>query len=75
MVAFLDRPAPVRGAGALGEFAPDTYVVSGQEIYIHYSGGSARSRLKADVIDRRLRVTSTMRNWKTIRKLAELTGA
>lgn len=76
VVAFLDQLPPVDVAAALpaDEFAPDRYAVSGSEIYIHHAAGSARSKLNTDVIDRGLGVTSTMRNWRTIRKLVELSG-
>lgn len=75
--AFLDQPPPVDVAAALpaDDFAADRYAVSGNEIYIHYAEGAARSKLDKDVIDRALGVTSSMRNWRTIRKLVELGGA
>lgn len=77
VVAFLDRSIPDSNADRLpvDGFAPDRFLLSGSEIYIHYPSGTARSKLTADVIDRRLGVTSTMRNWRTIRRLVELSSA
>ena len=53
---------------------PDTFVVRGTEIYLHYPGGSARSRLTAAYFDAALQTVTTFRNWRTVRKLAELAG-
>ena len=77
MVAFLDQTPSGRAVKALAstDLAPNRHVVSGSEVFIHYPEGSARSRLTADLIDRKLEVTSTMRNWRTVQKLAELCGS
>ena len=51
---------------------PDEFVVRGREIYLHCPNGLARSKLTNSYFDARLSTTSTMRNWKTVRKLLEL---
>lgn len=75
VVAFLDREPETYPTDALprADFVPDRYAYSDREIYLHYAEGSGRSRLTNDVIERRLGVRSTMRNWRTIQKLARLT--
>ena len=41
-------------------------------LYIWYPQGAGTSRLTTAVIERRLNVRGTMRNWNTVRKLAAL---
>lgn len=76
MVGFLDREPTQQTVAILdaANLAPDRHVVSGSEIFIDYPEGSARSKLTADLIDRKLEVICTMRNWRTVQKLAELCG-
>jgi len=47
--------------------------VSGREIYMVYPEGIGRSRLTGALIERKLRVRGTARNWNTVLKLAALT--
>lgn len=51
---------------------PDEFTVRGREIYLHCPNGMARSKLTNAYFDSRLSTVSTMRNWKTVRKLIEL---
>ena len=51
---------------------PDEFVVRCREIYLHCPNGLARSKLTNSYFDSRRSTTSTMRNWKTMRKLLEL---
>ena len=73
-VAFLSaRPAQSRIAKLDPERSPpDTFEVVGREIYLHCPKGVARSKLTNAWFDSGLATTSTMRNWKTVRKLVEL---
>ena len=50
----------------------DEFAVCGREVYLHYPNGTARSKLTNAWFDSRLSTVSTMRNWKTVRKLIEL---
>ncbi|MDB5687847.1 MAG: hypothetical protein JWR77_2436 [Rhizorhabdus sp.] len=47
-------------------------VVAGDAIWIDYGGGVADSKLSPVVIDRAVGSTVTMRNWRTVLKLAEM---
>lgn len=51
---------------------PDTFVVKGREIYLHCPNGVARSKLTNQWFDSRLGTVSTARNWRTVRKLQEI---
>ena len=55
------------------EFSPpDRFTVIGREIFLCYPNGSARSKLTNAYFDSRLATISTVRNWRTTRKLLEL---
>lgn len=54
---------------------PDTFVILGGEIYLHLPNGVARSKLTNAWFDARLATTSTMRNWRTVLRLAEIVAA
>jgi uncharacterized protein (DUF1697 family) len=76
-VAFLaSRPDPAR-AGSLDadRSPPDRFELQGREIYLHCPNGIARTKLTNAYFDSRLATTSTVRNWKTVLKLVELSGA
>ncbi len=47
----------------------DRFVVRGRDIYIHYGGGVAKSKLTNAYLDSRLKSTSTGRNWRTVSTL------
>ena len=44
-------------------------------MYIHYADGAGSTKLNNAIIEKKLKLTSTARNWKTIAKLIELAGA
>ncbi len=53
---------------------PDAFEVRGREIYLRCPNGAARTKLTNDYFDTRLATTSTMRNWRTVLKLVEMSG-
>jgi uncharacterized protein (DUF1697 family) len=73
-VMFL-REAPTKGAAAAldRDRSPgDTFQVLGAEIYMHLPNGVARTKLTNAYFDKQLSTVSTLRNWRTVQKLAEL---
>jgi uncharacterized protein (DUF1697 family) len=74
-IAFLaGRPTPARVATLDSDRSPpDEFAVHGRQIYLRLPNGVARSKLTNAYFDSRLGTTSTLRNWRTIRKLVELT--
>jgi uncharacterized protein (DUF1697 family) len=75
-VAFLSekpRAAAVKGFG-IEEFAPDEMTVIGREAYLLYPDGYARTKLTNAVLEKKLGVRATSRNWRTVEALAELTS-
>lgn len=73
-VVFLaDSPATEHVEGLDPDRSPpDEFAVRGREIYLHCPNGMARSKLTNAWFDSQLSTVSTMRNWKTVRKLLEL---
>ena len=44
----------------------------GQELFIYYGQGIGDSKLTNALIERKLEVAATARNWNTVHRLAEL---
>ncbi len=53
-------------------YAPDEMAASGRELFLWYPEGAARSKLTGALLERKLGVTTTARNWSTMLKLADL---
>lgn len=73
-VAFLDRE-PKDGVHEVidaADYHPDRLEADGREIYLAYPNGSGRSRLNQGLLESRLGVSVTARNWRTVTKLAEM---
>jgi uncharacterized protein (DUF1697 family) len=54
--------------------SPDEFELRGREIYLYCPNGIARTKLTNAYFDSKLATTSTVRNWKTVLKLVELSG-
>ncbi|MFI5052940.1 MAG: DUF1697 domain-containing protein [Acidimicrobiia bacterium] len=76
-VTFLsERPARAAVAAlATAHFSPDEFAVSGREIYVHVPNGFGRTKVNNTFFEKKLGVAATTRNWKTVRRLVELTTA
>jgi uncharacterized protein (DUF1697 family) len=76
-VAFLEHEPDRRAITALDpKRSPgDAFAVVGREVYLHLPSGVARTKLTNAYFDSKLATTSTLRNWRTVLKLVELTGA
>lgn len=74
-VMFLDGKPEVRAFAELRSSysGPEEMHIGGEELYLYYPNGSGRSKLTNDLIQRKLQVTGTARNWNTVEKLFQLT--
>jgi uncharacterized protein (DUF1697 family) len=74
-VSFLaDRPSADLVTGLdTARSAPDEFAVVGQDIYMKLVTGAAKTKLTNAYFDSKLKTVSTMRNWRTVLKLAEMT--
>jgi uncharacterized protein (DUF1697 family) len=73
-VSFLsDDPAGERVAALdPAQFEPDAFRLGPRAMYLVYPNGTAGSILTNAVIERRLGVRATARNWNTVTRLMEL---
>jgi uncharacterized protein (DUF1697 family) len=73
-VTFLAaKPARKAVAGLASlEIAPDRVEVVGSDVFVHYPNGVAGARLNGAMLERKLGVPGTGRNWRTVTRLAEL---
>ena len=76
---FLSEPVGPERLASLdaAKFAPEEYRLGDRVIYLHAPNGLGRSELAAALGRSSLLtgVTATTRNWNTVAKLVELTGA
>lgn len=56
------------------DFGNDEFHIIGKRIYIWYADSAGKTKLSNAVIERKLKVVSTARNWKTVQKLRELSS-
>lgn len=58
----------------LRELAPkeERFVAAGREIYLHLPMGVAESLMGRGLIEKKLKIAVTARNWRTVQKLADL---
>ena len=71
------KPAPAAAAVAALQAAivgRETIAAVGRQLYIAYPDSIGTSRLTGAVIERRLAVRGTARNWNTVLKLAQMVG-
>ena len=73
-VTFLSRkPEKTLADGiALLNDSPDQFIIHGKEVYLHCPGSYGETKLSNTFFEKKLNVTATTRNWKTIGKLLEL---
>lgn len=72
-VGFLHAPPTVEDTQRLAAIdgGGEALAVAGSEIYLHLPGGLGRSRLATEV-GRRFKEPMTLRNWRTVSKLAQM---
>ena len=76
LVGFLARPLKLEelGLGDLEAYLPDELTLAGPDVYVSVPTGQARSKLVQALTAPRLGTTLTLRNWRTVAALAELTA-
>ncbi len=54
------------------DVAPDRFEVAGSDVFLQYPNGVQGSRLTAAWLEKTLGVPGTVRNWRTVARLAEM---
>ena len=77
LVTFLGGEPDAAGIDKLQPFVQDSesLVLRGQSVYLHCPRGYGRSKLSNSLLENKLGVAATTRNWKTLCKLQELAKA
>jgi uncharacterized protein (DUF1697 family) len=75
-VMFLSRRPAARAVARLDpdRSPPDRFAVVGSEVHLNCPNGSARTKLTVDWFEESLGVRATVRNWRTLERLIELSG-
>lgn len=55
------------------DFGKDQYIISNKIIYLKYDIGAGKTKLTNKIIENKLQLIATTRNWRTTNKLLELT--
>jgi uncharacterized protein (DUF1697 family) len=76
-VTFLAGKPDRERARRLAEesYDPERFELVGEDVYLFFPNGYGRSKLNNALLERRLGVAATTRNWRTVTALAELTAA
>lgn len=56
-------------------FLPDEFSINEKEVYLHTPGGYGVTKLSNSFFEKKLKVTATTRNWKTVNTLMEMCEA
>ncbi|WP_019008762.1 DUF1697 domain-containing protein [Deinococcus aquatilis] len=72
-IAFLSSlPEPERVLALQAQdFAPDLWTLSGRDLHLYYPGGTQAARLTHALLERRLGINATVRNWQTVEALRQ----
>lgn len=50
----------------------DRFIISNKEIYLHCPDGYGRTKFTNDFFERKMKLTATTRNWKTVNALRDM---
>ncbi len=54
------------------QYLPDRYEIIGKDVFIFCANGYGRTKITNDFFEKKLKVSATTRNWKTVMKLYEM---
>lgn len=74
LVTFLQSTPLDEKVESLLEYvkSPEKLIIQGKEVYLYCPNGYGRSKLTNTFIEKKLGVSATTRNWKSVKKLYEL---
>lgn len=74
-LVFLSNQPTAKAIAILMQYdGPEELMVLGDVLYIYYTNGAGRAKLSLSLIEKRLNVMGTARNWNTVTKLIQLTA-
>ncbi len=77
IVFFLEKPPAKEALAALRAAiqGPEELHASGRELFVYYPAGMGKSKLTNAVVERKLGMAATARNWNTVEKVASSSRA
>ena len=71
---FLSRVPDYENVKSLSEldYNPDIFRIIGKEIYLYLNLGAGKTKLTNNLLENKLKLKATSRNWNTLNKLIEL---
>ena len=66
-----DKPEAIKAF----TFEPEEYIISEKEIYIYCTNGYGNTKLENLFFEKKLKVTCTTRNWRTVNQLVTMAQA
>ena len=73
-VAFLSAVPADPTALDARSVEPDRFAIRGRNVHLWYPDGAGKARLTGALLERRLGVAATARNWNTVTELSRLTS-
>ena len=75
-VSFLQKCPETTELEAMkkNDYSPEKYEIIGKNIFGYFPKNYSKSKLSNQLFEKKLKVTATTRNWKTVLKLQELIG-
>ncbi|WP_242918275.1 DUF1697 domain-containing protein [Pontibacter liquoris] len=75
-VSFLsEEPAPISIENLQKVNCPEEFRIAGKHLYLFATNGYGNAKLNNNLIENKLKLKATTRNWNTITKLAEMAQA
>lgn len=74
-VTFLSQIPATKSVESMEEinYSPDQFIIKGKEIYLYIPGSYGETKLSNNFFEKKLKLSSTTRNWNTVNKLFEMT--
>ncbi|MBL4754865.1 MAG: DUF1697 domain-containing protein [Flavobacteriales bacterium] len=75
-ITFLDCEPETALVEKLEElnYSPEEYVLDGTNIFFYSPNGYGNAKMNNNFFEKKLKVSATTRNWKTVHKLAEMSS-
>lgn len=69
---LLNKPEEAIESLNLKKEENEKYIIRGKEIYLYCPNGYGNTKLNNTILEKKLKVAATTRNWKTMNKLLEM---
>lgn len=72
---FLEKEPDITNVQKLAEysFPPEEYILDGVNLFFYSPDGYGRAKMNNNFFENKLKVFATTRNWKTVKKLYDMT--